>query len=77
MEGNAYSTLTGYRTAIANTLKPKFGVRFCGGPRDFRPLDQFGDHETKKPYSLSKWDLSLVLYVLLGVSFELMLKSSV
>ena len=53
------------------------GGAFCAGPRVFRPLVQFGDHETKKPYSLSKWDLSLVLYVLLGVPFEPMQNSSV
>ena len=75
-EGNAYSTLTGYRTAIAKTLKPKLGVDFGVDQGLTALLNSFAIERPRSRNPIPNWDLSLVLNALLGAPFEPLEKAS-
>ena len=69
-EGRAPSTLAGYRTAIAKTLKPRTGIDLG---EDKSLSDLLHNFEIERPVSrnqASSWDLSLVLNHLASSPFE-------
>ena len=69
-QGRAPSTLTGYRTAIAKTLKPKTGIDYGQDQELTALLNSFFIERPRHRNPVPAWDLSLVLNALLSKPFE-------
>ena len=69
-EGRAPSTIAGYRTAIAKTLKPKLGIDFGHDQGLTALINSFEIERPKARNPVPEWDLSLVLNVLRKDPFE-------
>ena len=75
--GLAPSTLEGYRTAIANTLKHTSGIDLSSSEHLSALLKNFKQKGLKTRNPVPQWSLSLVLQKLRGAPFEPMDKASI
>jgi len=69
-QGRATSTLAGYRTVIAKTLKPKTGIDYGQDEGLSALLRNFANERPKQRNPVPTWDLSLVLNALMAAPFE-------